>query len=118
MNKALQQTYYFQDGYLHAPSDGFPVKISERQYKEAVRALKEDGCYIPTDDNPSGEDVFKEREFLMENCDVKLNASSQLHNGKNTKVIRTFAKENDRYSLERLAENLNLPLPQWGLRND
>ena len=118
MNLALQQTYYFEDGFRFIPQDGFPLRITGKQYYGAVKSLREQGCYIPSEDNPDGKDNFKEREFLMENCFVRLNASSQLHEGRETKVIRIFTGMNDRYPLEKITEELGLSLPQWSLRND
>lgn len=117
MRKALQQTYYFKDVFVFSPSDGNPLQISKRQYYDSEEIIKEKGTYIPSEDNPNGEDNFKVRRFLMENCFIELSASSQLHEGKATKMIRIFTERMD-YKLEKIAEELNLPLPQWHLRKD
>ena len=118
MKKAVQQTYYFRNAFGFVPSDGNPLEISRRQYNDAEKMLKEEGDYIPSEANPNGEDYFEERRFLMENCFIELNASSQFHQGKNTSIIRIFTKDENQYHLKRIAEELNLPLPQWHLRKD
>jgi len=111
MNSIYQQTYYWEDGFRFIPQDGRPLKISGKQYFDAVRFLEEKASYIPTKENPAGTDHFEEREFLLGDCLARLNAYSELHEGKNTKIIRVFSQNS--YSLERLAEGANLPLPQW-----
>ena len=115
MNSAWQQTYYWEDGYRFIPQDGFPLKINEKQYHEAVKILEEQIPYIPTEENLNGQDYFKKREFLFGDCLARLNAVSQLHNGRNTKIIRLYSGSVT--SLDNLSEKLNLPFPQWNLRN-
>ncbi len=116
MGKALQQTYYWENKFSSIPSDGFPLRITKKQYFEAVRILEDKGVYIPSEDNLKGEDNFKERKFLIEDCFVELNALNELQEGKNTKIIKCFVGGGNHYSLEGLSEKLNLPLPQWHLR--
>lgn len=117
MRKALQQTYYFQNVFAFVPGDGNPLQISRRQYNDAEEIIKEKGKYIPSEDNPKGEDHFKERRFLIKDCFIELSALSELYEGKNTKIMRIFTEEME-YKLEKIAEALNLPLLPWRLRKD
>jgi len=109
MKEPPQQTYFYNDGYNDRPSDGNPLKITQQQYYRAVRLLENGGFYLSMQSNPNG-DNFKEREFLFEDCLIRLNRMSQLREGRDTKEIRVFSEQN--YYLEKLAESLDLPLPQ------
>ena len=55
MEKAIQQTYYLQDEFVSIPSDGSPLKITKKQYHNAIRILKQEGKYIPSVGNPNGD---------------------------------------------------------------
>jgi len=81
-----------------------------------VNILEQEGKYIPSVGNPNG-DSFKERKFLLKGCLVELNSLSQLHQGKNTRTIKCFTELRDCTILDKLVEKLELPLPQWHIRD-
>ncbi len=117
MEKAIQQTYYLQDEFVSIPFDEFPIRITRQEYYGAVDILEQEGKYIPSRENPNGENDYKERKFLLKGCLVELNSLSQLHQGKNTKTIRCFTELSDHTNLERLTETLKLPLLQKSLKD-
>jgi len=82
-----------------------------------VNILEQEGIYIPSRENPNGENDYKERRFSLESCCIELNALSQLHEGGNTRTIKCFTGREEYFNLDRLAEKLELPLPQWHIRD-
>jgi len=112
MERAQQQTYYFDGGFRSVPKDGNPLEISREQFRNAVDILETIGSYVPSRENPEGS-KYNDREFLADDCLARVNPLSQLHEGKNTRVIRLFTKRGYMQDLDLLAEKLGLPFSKY-----
>ena len=85
------------------------IEIYDSQYIGAEKMIEKKAYYLSSRKNPGG-DHFRDREFLYEDCYIKLDGGNQIQGSKSTRTIHAFSPEV--FNLKKLAKQLGLPLPR------